>query len=268
MPEFFPQLRPGSAMQYPLRKALRYRTAIHDADTVSEQRSADAGAARVRWDVQLRGLSDEEVQAIEALYQQMRGAHGEFVFLDPDGNLLSQSEDFGQSPWQTTAGLTMQAAATHPTVATQAWRMTAPVSLSGEVWQSRLLPSHFHWLVSVYARADSATELTLLLRSAFGEQVHVVSLTPAWKRYWFGGMWWPAGEGVAAGIRLAAGSTAEVSAVQMEMQSSPSAYKRTTQATGVYQKARFTNEGLRVTSLAPQCHQMALRIEAPLQVGG
>jgi hypothetical protein len=264
MAVYFPQLRAGAAMQYPLSKELRYRTVLHDADAVSEQRSADDRAARVMWTLQLRGLNDSELAAIVGLYQQVRGSHGEFVFLDPEGNLLVHSEDLSNPTWQKTAGLSVVAAATGPAISTTGWRLTAPAGQPGEVWQARTLPAQFHWLLSMYARADTATDLTLLLRSSFGQQTRTVTLGTAWKRYWFGGAWWPAGEGIDAGVRLPTGSTVEISALQLETQSAPSAFKATSDACGIFNEARFTNDELRVSSIAPECHEMTLRIEAPL----
>ncbi len=263
MPIFFPQLRPGSAMQYPLRKATSYRTVVHPKDRVQPLRSADEGSSRLEWNLQLRGLSDTELDAIETLYRTMRGPHGDFVFLDPDGNLLARSEDFTSPVWNKTASLSIGVADTSPSVAETAFTLQSASETGAEMWQSLELPTNYHWLLSVYARAQSPAALTLFVRSTHGIQQHTVTLSAEWRRYWFGGLWWPAGGGIDVGLRLPPNAQAEATAAQLETQTTPAAYKRTLAITGAYEQSRFMDESLRVTSLAPNCHQLHLRIGAP-----
>jgi hypothetical protein len=250
-------------MQYPLRKAISYRTVVHAENETQTLRSPDDGSARVEWNLQLRGLSDTELASIQSFYRSLRGAHGEFTFLDPDGNLLSNSEDLDGSPWSRSPHLSVAPAATSPLVASTAWSTHSSAAGVGELWQSVALPAHYHWLFSIYARAQTPVSLTLFLRSAHGIQQHTVPLTAQWTRYWFGGMWWPSGEQFDVGLRIPSGMTVELGAAQLETQSSPAAYKRTTSPTGVYEGSRFLDDALRVTSLAPNCHQLNLRIGAP-----
>jgi len=243
---------------------LSYRTAVHPADEVTGLRSADDGATRVQWALQLRCLSDLEMDAVQTLFRATRGAHGEFVFLDPEGNLLSNSESLLASVWGKSAGLEVTPAATAPASAEAAFAIAAPVSQTGEFWQSALLPTNYYWLLSAYARALTAVPFTLFIRSAHGEKQMTAPLSPTWKRFSFGGLWWPAGEGIDIGFRIPANRQAEVSALQLESQTAPSSYKRTTAVTGVFSNARFLDDSLRVTSLAPNCHQINLRIGAPI----
>ncbi|MCW5963469.1 MAG: hypothetical protein KIT83_05475 [Bryobacterales bacterium] len=264
MSVFFPQLRPGSALQYPLRKAVSYRTVVHPGDAVTNLRSADDGDRRVEWSLHLRGLNDAELASVQSLYRAMRGSHGEFVFLDPGGNLLARSEDLLAPVWSKSVGLSVAAAETAPSAAEAAFALQSQAGQSAELWQSLALPTNYHWLLSVYARAAVPAPLTLVLRSVHGEQQHPVTLTQAWRRYWFGGLWWPAGEGIDVGLRLPGNTAAEASALQLETQTSPAAYKRTTTANGAFTQARFLDDELHVTTLAPNCHQMNLRIGAPL----
>ncbi len=264
MPTFFPQLRPGSALQYPLRKAMSYRTVANPADAVTSLRSTDSGFRQMEWSLHLRGLSDAELAAVRTLYQSSRGQHGEFVFLDPDGNLLARSEEFTVPVWSKSVGLTVSSALTKPEAADAAFTLQSPVSGHAELWQSLDLPTHYHWLFSVYARAESPLDLTLFMRSVHGERQHIVRLTQSWRRYWFCGLWWPAGQGIDVGVRLPPNVIAEVTAAQLETQTAPAAYKPTLATTGVFASARFLDDQLRVTTLAPNCHQMNLRIGAPL----
>lgn len=264
MPEYFPQLRPGVSAQYPLRKTLGFRTVMQPADAVTLLRSADDGWRQVQWTMQLRGLSDAEASAVETLFRNLRGAHGSFVFCDPEDNLLRHSESLPDAAWSKSAGVTINSAPTAPSVALAASRVQSPGGSTGELWQNAALPTGNHWLLSLYARADAATALTLYLRSSHGEQQRTVQLSTAWQRYWFGGSWWPAGEGIDAGVRLPVGAQADLSAFQLEGQASPSVYKRTQNTSGVYPQARFLDQRLRITTLAPDCHQMNLRIGAQL----
>lgn len=264
MPAYFPQLRPGSAMQYPLRKAVSYRTVMHPTDEVTHIRSADDGAAQTHWDLQLRGLSDEELTAVTSFFREMRGRHGSFVFLDPEGNLIAESENAASALWSKTAGITVSPAPSAPPPAQSAWHIGTSGS-PGELWQSLPLPTNYHWLLSVYARADTPTQMALFVRSSYGEQLHQVTANPTWRRYWFGGMWWPTGEGIDAGVRLISGGEIDLTGFQLETQSAPASYKKTGPVSGVIPDARFLDDHLRVTTLAMNCHQMNVRVGAPLR---
>jgi hypothetical protein len=263
MAAYFPQLLTGTSSQFPLRRALRFRTVSEGGRGVPMMRVADGSVRRVEWAMQLQGLCDAEAEALTTLFRDSRGTQRAFVFCDPEDNLLLHSEGLSQAEWQKSGGVSVSAAPTAAPGMGAAWRVST-ASGSGEMWQQVMLPTQYQWVFSVYARAEAGGELLLVQRSAHGERTHAVKPGSEWQRYWLMASGWPPGEGMDFGIRVQAGGPVDVSGFQLEGQLSPSGYKKTTSTCGVYADARFADERLRVMTIAKNCHQVALRVTAPL----
>src|SRR5689334_15235315 len=95
----FPQLGTGAAALYPVKKESRLRTVVNTMSGGNSVVYSDPDAARIGWELRAKGLTASEWGAIEALYQAVAGGWGTFTFLDPAGNLLANSEDFGAGAW-------------------------------------------------------------------------------------------------------------------------------------------------------------------------
>src|ERR1035438_2850764 len=95
----FPQLSTGASALYPLKKTSRQRTVVNTLGDGSTNVYADPDAASLGWELQAKGLTAAEWGAIEALFEATSGMWQPFTFLDPVGNLLAESEDFGASAW-------------------------------------------------------------------------------------------------------------------------------------------------------------------------
>ncbi|MCC6261964.1 MAG: hypothetical protein IT169_00180 [Bryobacterales bacterium] len=263
MAQYFPHLNEGIGAQFPIRRTTRYRTVVNASDLHTSLRATDPGARRIAWWLRYQGLADNEMASLQSFFRAVRGPLDSFVFLDPEANLLAYSEDLEVPAWEKTAGLALAAAPSAPAEAQQAFRLTAS-GQSSEIYQTVHADASHRWVLSVYACAPGGGAITLLLRSASGEESITYALGSEWKRIHFGGHFWSAGETVEAGVRLDAGASADIAGFQLEVQCSPSRYKRSSANSGVYAEARFAQDTLRVTTLGPNCHQTALIVTAPL----
>lgn len=264
MPHYFPYFNGGIGSQYPIRRTTRYRTVVNANDLTTSLRATDPGARRIAWWLRYQGLSDSEVASLEGLFRTVQGPLDPFVFLDPESNLLTHSEDLGNPVWRKSPGLTVAPSASSPIETEQAFYIATAPGQPGEIVQSVAAEASHRWVISVFARSAAGNAATLFLRSSNGEQSLAHTLSSQWKRYSFGGQFWSSGEGIEAGLRLNGSANAEVTGFQLETQCAASRYKRSATYGGIHPDARFSQDTLRVTTLASNCHQVALIITAPL----
>ena len=95
----FPQLSTGAAALYPVIRQGQRRSVVNTLAGGNTVVYADPDAAIAGWQLRATGLTLGEWNAIESLFQQTAGMAGTFTFLDPVGNLLLQSENFGAGAW-------------------------------------------------------------------------------------------------------------------------------------------------------------------------
>ncbi len=264
MPHYYPHLNEGIAAQFPIRRTTRYRTVVNANDLTTNLRASDPGAQRIAWWLRYQGLADNEMASLQSFFRTVRGPLDSFVFLDPEANLLAHSENLADPVWQSTAGLSVTPASAAPVEAEEAFRLTSAPGQPAQIYQTINADASYRWVLSVYARAAAGDSLTLFLRSANGEQSTTHVLESEWKRFHFGGQFWSSGDTVEVGMQLDGGTSADVTALQLETQCSPSRYKRSGPRGGVYSEARFAQDSVRFTTLAPNCHQAALIVTAPL----
>src|SRR5712691_11780035 len=101
----FPQLATGAAALYPVLRRTRARTVVNslaDGRTVVYQ---DGDGGSEEWELRATGLTGAEKTAIEALFAATLGRLATFTFLDPAGNLLARSEEFGDPVWMNGAAI-------------------------------------------------------------------------------------------------------------------------------------------------------------------
>jgi len=79
----FPVLKTGAVAQYPMRRAVRFKTQVFGFVDGSEQRYREFGRPLRRWTVQLAELDDEEMDSLETFFLAEQGGYGTFTFTDP-----------------------------------------------------------------------------------------------------------------------------------------------------------------------------------------
>lgn len=82
----FPTLKSGAVAQYPLVRELRRDTDVLRFIDGAEQRYRGGETVR-RWVIRLDRVDEEELAAIERLFEETQGRAGSFSFRDPwDGS--------------------------------------------------------------------------------------------------------------------------------------------------------------------------------------
>src|SRR5436190_6515590 len=84
----FPQLKTGAVAQYPIARREQFRNQTVRFLDGTTQAYRDCGGARQRWAIQLSGLDETELGAIEEFFLANQGGFGSFAFADPwDGRV-------------------------------------------------------------------------------------------------------------------------------------------------------------------------------------
>ena len=237
----FPQLSSGAVSQFPFRRRTGFRTLVNQATDGSEIRASDVEFSQRVWLLSAHELSDTEWQNIEDLFVLAEGRLQSFLFLEPGANLLSWSEQLGDSDWGKDAGLAVDDGQADPLGGMGAVRITSG-GAAGAVSQTLSAPASFRYAGSVWARTAQSGVL-LQVDDGVSQQVQAsVDNSNQWKRYSVGYNLTSASESVAFRIVLPASATVDVFGSQLEAQASPSSYKRTLGQAGVYPNARFDHD--------------------------
>ena len=256
----FPQLSTGTCALYPVTKRSVQRTAVNRLGDGRSDVFADADAAYAGWELRASAMTLPEWTAIEALFQQTAGRWGTFTFLDPTGNLLAQSENFGSTVWTKGPLLQLTTGAADPFGTTGAYGITNTGQAAAAVAQVLNVPGNFLYCVSVWARSAAGSRVTLQVASL----AKTFTLTGQWQRIVLTGN--PAqvsATTVNFGAQLDAGGSLQLFGMQAEAQPGPSDYKRTGASGGVYSKARFDADQLTATAQGTDSYDAVVHIVNP-----
>lgn len=83
----FPRLRSGAVMQYPAKRTTQFSTQILRFVDGGEQRFREFAAPLRRWTIDLRMLSEVELEAMESFFLSQQGGYGTFDFVDPEDDV-------------------------------------------------------------------------------------------------------------------------------------------------------------------------------------
>src|SRR5579872_1076006 len=253
----FFQLTTGAAALYPVTKQGLQRTVVNVLADGSTVVYADPDGAVAGWALHATGLTLAEWNAIESLFQQTAGMAGTFTFLDPVGNLLLQSENFGAGAWTAGALVQVTAGITDPFGTTRATRLVNIGQASSGLTQTLSVPGDFQYCLSVCVRSTSGSAVTLAISN--GTKSFVAGTQ--WRRVYFSSNPGQAGAmTVTFGVQLAAGESVELFGMQAEAQLGPSDYKLTGATGGVYPKARFGSDQITVTAQGADVYDTVIQI--------
>jgi hypothetical protein len=256
----FPQLVTGAAALYPVVKRSVQRTALNALADGRVDFLADSNAAASGWELHAKGLTAAEWSQIEALFAAVAGRWQSFTFLDPVGNLLAQSENFGVGPWTNGALIQLTTGVSDPFGTTRATRVTNAGQAAAGVAQTLNVPGTFQYCLSVWARSAGASSLTLAQSTAGASATKTFALGTQWTRLAFTAALGQSTDSVTFGASLDAGASADLFGMQVEAQLAPSDYKKTDVRGGVYAKARFAEDKLTVTAQSTDVVDAVIRI--------
>ncbi len=217
---------------------------------------ADAAAAVTAWHLSFKELSDQELAALEALFQAVEGRLTPFTFVDPLDNLLAWSEQLNQPVWQAGPLMTVTGGGADPLGGNSAYQLSNPAGATLLLQQAIDAPASLEYCLSVYARSDESTRLWLVRGSETDER----TIGPQWTRLTSAGQLADTADAISFGVALDPGTTVDVFGVQVEAQTAASLYKSTNETGGVYPNARFKSDTLTITTVGPSRHSCELDI--------
>ena len=253
---YFPQLSSGATGQFPITRQRSARTVVNQSCQGYQVKLADPGAAVTEWHLSFDELSDQELAALEALFQAVEGRLTPFTFLDPVDNLLAWSEQLNQPVWQADPLLTLTGGIADPTGGTSGYQVSNPTAATLMLQQSINAPASLDYCLSLYARSVQNTQVWLVRGSAIAPQ----AITPQWTRLTSSGQIQDSGDSISFGIAIGPGTTVDVFGLQVEAQIAASLYKQTADTGGVYPNARFRDDVMTVTTVGPGRYSCELDI--------
>jgi hypothetical protein len=253
---YFPQLSSGATGQFPIKRQRVTRTVINQSCQDYNIKLADPGAAIMEWHLSFDEMTDQELAALEALFQAAEGQLTAFTFVDPTDNLLAWSEQQNQAVWQADPLLTLAGGIADPLGGAAAFTITNTGGAIQMLQQSINAPASLYYCFSVYACSNQSTNLWLVR----GTETAANAIGPAWTRLTSAGQLSNEADSISFGVALDPGTTVQVFGMQAEAQPSASMYKETNGTGGVYTNARFKSDTLTITTKGPNRHSCAMDI--------
>jgi hypothetical protein len=216
--------------------------------------AADQDFEERAWALDFRDLVDSEWNSLEALYAATQGRFGTFTFLEPGANLLRWSEELAVSPW-TVVG-TLAPGQPDPVAGSSATQLSA----SGSVSQSITAPSHFRYVATAWLKTAGDGASLRLSDGAGAVFERPVSSGNEWTRYSVAYQASTATDTVVFSIHGGSGAPVDIYGPQLEAQTSPSPYKRSTDTGGVFSSTRFDQDALIDEAVAPERHDTRIRL--------
>jgi hypothetical protein len=261
---YFPQLESGASVQYPFVKRRIYRTVANTLSDGSVTKLLDPGATMLAWELKFSSLVSSERARLEEFFRAVEGKLGAFTLLDPTENLLLWSGDLEAGVWSAGPQLSVTGGVADPEGGTAATRLVNTGAANQSIAQAIEAPSWYCYCLSVYAKSNSPSGLTLFRSAGGDEQAKEYTVSTTWTRLMLTGAGQGTAESVVFGLRLAQGSSVDVYGLQAEAQPAASAYRRTTSRNGIHTGARFDDDSLSVTSDGPEQHACTVHIVAPV----
>lgn len=247
---YFPQLTPGTAVQFPCTKKIIQRTVVNQELDGGTVKLFDPAACRVEWELKFAGLTSDEWNAIEQLFNTSAGQLGSFCFLDPFGNLLCWSEELSAAAWTNGPAIQTSGGVADPLGNSGATRVTNAGAAEQSLSQTVSVPGSLQYCLSVYARSDAASSVRLFATAETNEATLTYLTGPQWSRVALSTALGVEADSVTFGAAIPAGAVVELFGFQVDAQPGASSYKATTTNSGVFANASFLDDELQMTSNA------------------
>ena len=249
----FPQLASGTSGQFPIRRTPARRTVVNRLADGREIRLADPDASTIAWDLEYRGLSDDERTSLTAFFSEMRGRLHSFLFLDPCGNLLAHSDNLDRSAWSVDGMVRVEPQEGFTRIVNTA---QTPQIVSQEV----TAPGWYRYCGSGAFRSTERTAIRLVLSTADGSISSTREVSGDWVEASCSGSIEGEAEAVTFGVELPPGLALDVRRLQLEAQPGRSGYRRTTASTGCYPETRFDQDELVFRADGIENHSTSIRL--------
>src|SRR5579863_3558122 len=256
----FPQLTTGAATLYPVTRQSVLRTVVNTLGDGSTVVYSDPDAAQTMWEIQAKGLTAAEWNAVEALFDAAAGQWQTFTLLDPAGNLFADSELLSAGAWTNGALITLTAGIGDPLGTSRATRVVNTGIAAEAVAQALAVPGNYRYCVSAWAKRVGGSQVTLTASTTGAVSAETFPLSTNWQRISIPVNLARSTTSVTFGAQLAAGATVDLFGMQVEAQPAPSDYKMTGTNGGVYASARFASDSLTARAQSTDVFDATIRI--------
>jgi len=236
---FFPQLSTGVVCQYPLRRRQVFRSAVNRLRDGRQIKAFDPGGSLLEIELDLNGLTDEEIAGLEQFFSTHEGRMTTFGFLDPAMNLLQWSEDFAKANWTRGPLLSVSGSLEDPWGTQRAFQLENTAVAPQTIMQAVAAPGGYRYCSSIWLSAGTPTQVTLMATSGGFTQSLDVQVGPQWKRFSLSVDLPSLTESIGFGWEQPPGSSVRAVGAQVDAQPAAAGYRRTTSRSGVYSKVRF-----------------------------
>ena len=228
----FPQLATGASALYPVTRKHTTRTVVNALGDGSTVVFADPDAGMREWELRATGLTLDEWTAIDTLFQAVSGRFTTFTFLDPVGNLLLRSEEFGDPEWDNSPLIQLTPGIGDPLGTTRATQVVNAGSAAGAVAQTLAVPGNFRYVLSVWAKTTGGSNVTLSATTAGGSATRSMTLTSQWRRVSMEIALGLSTDSVMFGAELNAAASVDLFGMQVEAQQAYRTTRRRVEAGG------------------------------------
>lgn len=256
----FPQLLSGAQAQYPLRKRRVIQSPVNAfADGTMITSNINANSQYV-WELAYVDLTSVDQSSLQNLFTACQGPFLPFIFIDPADNMLSSSTNVKAGTWIADSLLSIVAGAGDPMGGHNAFTLTNAGQTDQQVAQQITAPANFRYCLSVYASAPVPASLTLG-RAAVSSLSETFTVHSSWTRLVHSAQLADDQVGFTIWLRVPAGQSIVVFGPQLEPQISPSRYRPTANAGGVFQNAHFLGDSITFESDAQGLVSTLINIE-------
>lgn len=228
---FFPQLSSGALTQYPIKRIKSLHTAGYMAEDGTKIMYFDPNGSSLTWQLSYSGLNQDEVNALEALFEACGGQFGSFTFVDPVANLLG-------AQWLV-----------DPSITAVGTLYTNTGNVPAGAYQTLPLPAAYTYSLSLPGNltADPAATLTIVASGPSSQRQTVVGLNQPLVVY--SGALVDSGTGFTIKFQLQPGQSVDLSHAQLEAQPVPSPFRPP--LSGIYRDAHWGTDELTFVAEGP-----------------
>ncbi|MEO8100786.1 MAG: hypothetical protein ABI811_24025 [Acidobacteriota bacterium] len=243
-----------------MQRRRRVRSVVSELGDGRRIAYSDVGTRQTEWELTLGGLSATEMAAVEELFESTYGRWRTFTFLEPAGNLLAQSEEYGAPEWDNGPLLELTPGIDDPFGGTRAVRVFNAGIVAADVAQTLLVPGQFHYCLSVWARQNNGPEVSLFASTTGSTVTNTCPLTTQWQRFLSPVALGVETESVTFGVTLGEAIGVDLFGMQVDAQLAPGGYQRTSTGGGVHGHARFASDVATVRAQGTDVFDSAIRI--------
>lgn len=256
----FPQLSSGAQAQYPLRKRRVIQSTVNAFADGSILTSNINANTQFVWELSYTDLTIGDQTALQSHFAACQGPLQPFIFIDPTDNMLSNSSDLTTASWTADPLLSVTAGAPDPLGGSSAFTVVNSGQTDQQLSQTIQAPANFQYCFSLYTSASVPTSLGLSIASAISpRQTYPVGAN--WVRLTNSLRLSDNALSFTASIVVPAAQTLVVWGPQLEPQLSPSRYRSTAAAGGVYHDAHLLGNSITFESQAPGLFSTLISIE-------